>query len=780
MQKATCPQCGEVIGGESHKAVGGVERVGVGSQVNASGYVRERDAPSQNTASQLMCRLLMHLITRARLAMHLWYRGQAKELQVSKRPPGRSKMSAQRNSRVAGTRDQQASKDPFSGAQGYAHNPYLFALGAVERYRPRMAAQRNGRNRDDVRRCARLLGGTAALLPFEVALLVHDVACSIVCTAVRRVCGHGAHTTLHPFFQLGHNSSAVEDVIERSMPRNVQGIRARLEQVMQLTYQANATTFLGRVLKAMDADRLLSDVPSVLVHAAATGSSAGQLDATVWRARQAPTLAACASQFALHEQNEQHALLGAFLRVEVQLERVRDVVHVLNWHRVLFEAYPPGTLTREEAAQLCGRDAVERVTAGAERERAQRTLELYCAAFNRSFVLVRRLYQCEVNPFLAEDGSVDLSGASGTAERAVRMSADAPLIFSLPSMAHGENDATGLCTVQLLAHLQRIANAVHECMATTRLRAAEPTAADAAGQEGEREETTGAPIATISYRTPPQLLDRLVLDYRRERDFLPLLAVCAREQRAYDGSLCTNFDFGLLEELLCSRLLAADRPWAVQVHQYRFAGDVRRHGALSGLCSRIPQAQLSAHLLEAVLAELDTQDRVLHLKRVLDTCVRFVAAYGSEALGEQLLHRFVLDTLLLEPASWDAASCALLQRTVRLKHLEALYLFVDGQEELDVHPHYRAPLPAALRTQLLKVTPALHTAALLSTLRGVLEQLADLQNWAEADSPLKQLLSFVDMDLPDCAWYRDHFPPELRVAHAMDTYTLLLQQASTL
>ena len=97
---------------------------------------------------------------------------------------------------------------------------------------------------------------------------------------------------------------------------------------------------------------------------------------------------------------------------------------------------------------------------------ALRILEKYCIAFNSSFSLVKFLYECNPNPFLSKDGTaVDLTGAAGLTnnssseqcamdESCRLMNENTSIKFSLPSVQQGETEATGLCTIRLLNHLQ--------------------------------------------------------------------------------------------------------------------------------------------------------------------------------------------------------------------------------------------------------------------------------------------------------------------------------------
>ncbi len=82
-------------------------------------------------------------------------------------------------------------------------------------------------------------------------------------------------------------------------------------------------------------------------------------------------------------------------------------------------------------------------------------MESFCVAFNNSFHLVGFLYECNPNPFITNDGKVDLTGGKRGGDD-VCMNENSTLNFSLPSSSHGETDAAGLCTIRLLMTLQVI------------------------------------------------------------------------------------------------------------------------------------------------------------------------------------------------------------------------------------------------------------------------------------------------------------------------------------
>lgn len=109
---------------------------------------------------------------------------------------------------------------------------------------------------------------------------------------------------------------------------------------------------------------------------------------------------------------KQFPLIAALLKHERRLPLVGCVADVLRWHAVLFRALRHG-LRREEAAELSNAQAIERLPRDQQPE-ARIVLETFCESFNRSFVLVERLFECQANPYLyeADEGEVriDLSG----------------------------------------------------------------------------------------------------------------------------------------------------------------------------------------------------------------------------------------------------------------------------------------------------------------------------------------------------------------------------------
>lgn len=111
-----------------------------------------------------------------------------------------------------------------------------------------------------------------------------------------------------------------------------------------------------------------------------------------------------------------------------------------------------------QAASIKNIDVIHSLSDSTKQAEGHRILTAYCTAFNASFHLVEYLYECNPNPFLTEEKTVDLTGSGGKSiskrVEDVGMTAQTTINFSLPSASHGETDATGLCTIKLLSSLE--------------------------------------------------------------------------------------------------------------------------------------------------------------------------------------------------------------------------------------------------------------------------------------------------------------------------------------
>ena len=299
-----------------------------------------------------------------------------------------------------------------------------------------------------------------------------------------------------------------------------------------------------------------------------------------------------------------YPLLAIFIQNEERLTKLKYIGAILEWHNVLFDILQSSEINRDEARAITNREILKRIPGKVEFERAEGVLKEYCIGFNEAFPLVENLYECQRNPFLTEDGEVDIDGP---------MSPDTPIIFSLPSMTQGQNEAAGLCTVQLLLHLHRL----HDELVTLGNREVQT-------EEGE-ENQEQVPVAQnrdfsyeISYLTPSDILQQKLVTYDRLTDLLPLLHAsadqsleCGGDQQQKQKKAEITYNYRQIESGIRSQVLKGKQSIRLHIRQYQYRGDIRSTGRVSGLRRRIPQESLPNLVLENICKEFERQDFVL-------------------------------------------------------------------------------------------------------------------------------------------------------------------------
>ena len=500
---------------------------------------------------------------------------------------------------------------------------------------------------------------------------------------------------------------------------------------------------------------------------------------------------------------KQFPLIAALLKHERRLPLIGSVADVLRWHAVLFRALRHG-LRREEAAELSNAQAIERLPRDQQPE-AHNVLEAFCESFNRSFVLVERLFECQANPYLyeADEGEVriDLSGAGGRTGEPQRMSPETSVLFSLPSMVAGAQDADGLCTIQLC----NVLSAAHNELMDVLL-------ASSANLMPRAARGTDTALPTISYLSSAEVMREQLLSYSSTRDLLPLLAAHRRdgahhgagpaegvneeeeEEEGKDeakgkgkgkgegkGEGKTNpalplssFDLHAIEASLAHSVLGRAAQLVVHVHHFEYQGNLLRTGKMSMLKERVPQRPLPPALLQTLCVELDTAHQQQALLGLLEQAVAFLSALGQESSSEQPLREYVLHTLLVPDEVWRQASSHSVEQHVCLCHVQSLFVALEeGQPDAleRVHPKYREPLPAGL-AKMLRADVRLRRSVLLPVLHEFLTTQLVEGSWP-ADASLKQYLTFTDPDLEDAEWYAGAFPEQLSLCHAVALHAAL-------
>jgi hypothetical protein len=459
-----------------------------------------------------------------------------------------------------------------------------------------------------------------------------------------------------------------------------------------------------------------------------------------------------------------YPLLNAFLENEERLGMIRHISSVLQWHKVMFDLLGNSEITREEARVITNQDLLNRIFDQSERERAERVLKEYCFSFNTSFPLVENIYECQRNPFI-KDGKVDIGGP---------MSPSTPVIFSLPSMMHGENDAAGLCTVQLLLHLHRL----HEEL--FRMDNVNPRNEDEEDRGREPEGAGEEDLSYgISYLTPVDVLRSKLVVYDRHKDLIPLLHAYAEQSLTHGSDSSISYDFKQIESGIRTKLLSGKQSVKIQIRQYQYRGDVRRNGRVSGLRRRIPQENLPLLVLNNICDEFDTQERVLKFLSRLEVCMSFLAEVGGEqvrgigGIAHMPLRKYAIENLQMEEDEWSDVSTDSVNTHVQLCHLQSLYLKLEETMQKspieEVMEKYREPLSPKQEEALEKVLgPKLNVV--FSVLRDFMTDQLTEDKW-DGNASLKDYLMYTNgMEEAEEEWFDIHFPDAFELRHAYHTF----------
>ncbi|EGD81489.1 hypothetical protein PTSG_02206 [Salpingoeca rosetta] len=505
------------------------------------------------------------------------------------------------------------------------------------------------------------------------------------------------------------------------------------------------------------------------------------------------------------EYKTRHRLLDAVQRMEERLVHVHVLVDILAWHAVLFDVFPDGSLTREQAAEITNADVVAMLPVG-RREAASRVLDRFCTGFNAAFPLLHpNIYECDPNPFLTQRKEVDLSGLQQSP--GLPMSPSVAIIFSLPAHARGETDARGLCTLQLCRLLANAHNELVTALAAARapVNTAAAMTVDHAqqqqqGQQRQQQQPQQQHVvradaqavasafgAAVSHLTPRVALDQAIIKYSRG-EMERLVRLHAIEPLRYAVTGITSwFDFAGVENALARRLLHGKSTIQLELQQYHYGGELNNTGHLSTLRMRVPQAALSKAVSAHIVSELDTQNRINAVLGHLEACISFLASVGglSAAAGiseETLLADYITGTLLVNADTWASASCDSINRHVQLRHVQSLFVLLEQQlsaTTLDfVHSSYREPLPADVVAVLKRDMHAFDFDFLQTLLRDLLVNRLTEANFP-SDGPLKDYLEYLtEVDISEAAWFQ-FLPDTLALAHAHSLYEFVSSSSSS-
>src|SRR3990167_9817738 len=394
---------------------------------------------------------------------------------------------------------------------------------------------------------------------------------------------------------------------------------------------------------------------------------------------------------------------------------------------------------------------------------------------------IENIFECQRNPYLASDGSVDLSGAGTLLGQGVQMSLDVSVMFSLPSMTEGLDDTMGLCTIKLLQLMQNTQTDLLNKELLQYLQGSSKVKSSKKVKEEQEQEQDDSEFFSINYLTNQQVVEHQLINYERDRNLIPLLHIYAKQSLQLGEGNELQYDLIEIQKALYNTVIVGKRPFIIQIRHFHYLGDLKVAGKLSGLHLRVPQVNLPESILENISTELDTHERVHQLFTYLEICISFLLSIGSSNVsirGDITLSDFIINTLLISQDIWYEITTTTITQQVRLQNIQCLFMFLEEQMKgnpLDqVAPIYKEPLSSSHINELRSVSKFLQVNVLLSMLRDLMIQQLSESKWPATDN-LKQYLTYLNtsIDIEEATWFHEHFPESLTLAQAYNTFQYL-------
>ena len=487
---------------------------------------------------------------------------------------------------------------------------------------------------------------------------------------------------------------------------------------------------------------------------------------------------------------QRYPILPDFIEQEGNLQLVQHIVPILEWHQLLFTVFQNNEITREQARELTNRDAVDRLPTQEQRKWGAKVLDEFCVAFNASFPLVVNLYQCQENPFLTEDKKVALNGNKTYSP----MSPETAVAFSIPSMNPGENDATGLCTAQLLHRLHRIhenalglANEPDQEAKKPRKKSAKGKEAEVETRAAKRDDGPDYSLPEISCDTPRRQLRQSLIFYDRDRDFIPLLNTYNNQKLLYGLMEPLTYDYKQIEEHLRTGVLGGKQSVRLHIRHFQYQGDVRSSGQVGGLKNRVKQQKLSESIMQVICSEIDTKNRIVRLLSFLEVIVGFLTSVGGQkvlgqmGIGNVLLREYAIESIHIDAGEWDEVATMSVNEHVRLCHLQSLFLRLEemmtGSPLDDVRDDYRVEIEEEMKLEarrMIENHQDFYFKIIFPCLRDFMtERMTTKQESVmEPSLPLKEYLEYHISD-EDFDAYEELFVDIFALKHAFSLFQFL-------
>jgi hypothetical protein len=497
----------------------------------------------------------------------------------------------------------------------------------------------------------------------------------------------------------------------------------------------------------------------------------------LWQPFEAVSLTKLRQQFDMDEENEHlYPVLFCFLdqRAAQHLSAVSHLPVILEWHKLLRETYPAGTLSQEDD-DICEKKLQDVIVDNEKAEHnkskrkahrqkeklmLQKGLNEYIKSFNAVFPLVKN-FECHENPYC----------------NSFKMTPDAKLNYSLPI---GEQNSDGevrfgFFTVAICQHLASLHN---QLLAHTK-------AAD--GVE-------------VKFSDPVSLIRRNVIDYEESRDLLPLLyTFSGRSQEG--GEERRKYDLEEIDAALRRSLLEGKSPIITQgeegkVPDFKFKVDTVTVGKQpADMKEPVDEGDM-----KQIRKDLEMhQERIKRLVDVLKDGFNYLLSLEVDAYVSMKLNEFMRrmwkgeSSYELKWTVWEEDAPSILREKMMVNQLSALLeellkstgAKTDPVKLLQERAGWEEKLTKEDAAEMLhfeqdvrrenKVQPFILGLILLPVMRSfMLEHAADVNQRGS----LGQFLEYVDAPSGDCLneeldWFADAFPPSLTVSACYAAYRSL-------
>ena len=471
---------------------------------------------------------------------------------------------------------------------------------------------------------------------------------------------------------------------------------------------------------------------------------------------------------------DQYPLLSKFMEIEKRLELVGGIVAIFEWHRLLFSVLQNNEISREQAQDITNKDIIQRLPTKEDRDKGIQTLHNFCETFNQSFPIVDQIFECNQNPFLTENGEVDLTSSGKPSP----MSPDTSIFFSLPNSASSGQTiaAQSYCTIQLLTYLHRIhqrtldiGDAQHRNVSTT----INPDPAFSVNDPNEN-----APV--ISCDTPILTLKQKLICYNRYHHLIPLLNnYCFLKKGKF------VYDFASIQNYLKTGVFGGKQSIRLNIKRYQYQGDISASGGIYQINNRIPQQSVPQSIMQLIFIEVDTRARFVELISKLEIVISFINNIGGSSFTEMylkktLLRDYAVKTLQIPSKDWDQAVTPTINGQIKLCHLRSLFMNLHDKNKGYAH------IPAKYKVALLPAEEDRLQASLDSDLHffsdvflPALHDFMDNQLSEDGNSSLDSELDFKElmemkMDSDENSEkFLEIFPPGFKIQHSVALFSFL-------